>query len=407
MFTLHAIISTVIELLMAVALLILIVRIRHLRVLYDELSQEKEVMFGFIHDIAEVFADADTVDMDLMLRRVLFYAMRTTRAGAGAVYVLDHDGVLRARALSGLFPPMSPEAPDTTAQAASKAHYVEQLARAERIHVGQGLVGTVADLGRPILIEDAERDPRVPRYKDEYLRIHSVLMVPMRFHDRILGVLAVVNRVDGRPFIQTDLNLLEALADQASVSIHFAQLREALEEKRRIDHDLDLARHIQGALLPKYIPTLEGIQLAAFNDPALEVGGDYYDFVPVDDDHVGLVIADVSGKGISGAIMMSVCRSVLRSQARGCQHPTEVLRAVNRFMYEDIAEDMFVSMLYMVYDIRSHRLLIARAGHERPLLYSPADDRFTILDSGGIALGIGPADNFDRLLEEASRPVDQ
>jgi sigma-B regulation protein RsbU (phosphoserine phosphatase) len=240
----------------------------------------------------------------------------------------------------------------------------------------------------------------VPHYDLDYLKIRSILLVPMRFHQQVLGVIAVVNRVDGRPFIQTDLNLLQALADQASVSIHFAQLRETLDEKQRIDHDLDVARQIQMSLLPKEIPRIEGVELAAYNYPALEVGGDYYDFVRVDDDRIGIAIADVSGKGISGAIMMSMCRSVLRSQAPGKVSPSEVLRGVNKLMRADIADDMFVSMLYMVLNIQTRELLIARAGHERPILAPGDGSGLRIIESPGLAIGIGDESAFDTIIKD-------
>lgn len=381
-------------------------RVRRLAAERDGLVQEKEVIFGFVHDVGEVFSGTEAADLELLLKRVLFYALRTTRAAAGAIFLPEPDGAtLRARALSGIFPPLEGAADMGLERAVSKSQHVERIVRAQRLRKGAGLVGQVADLGAALLIEDAERDPRVPRFEEDFLRIRSILLVPMRFHRRVLGVLAVVNRVDGRPFIQADLNLLQALADQASVAVHFAELRQALEEKQRIDRDLDVARQIQMSLLPKEIPRVPGFELAAFDYPALEVGGDYYDFVPVDDAHLGIAIADVSGKGISGAIMMSMCRSVLRSQARGCPRPADVLRAVNRFMREDIAEDMFVSMLYMVLDVAQRQLSVARAGHERPILISADGGRLQVLDSPGIALGLGPPEVFDELLGEITVPL--
>jgi len=213
-------------------------------------------------------------------------------------------------------------------------------------------------------------DPRIPKFSLDFLTVRSLLLVPMRMHQTPMGVLAVVNRVDGQPFIQADLNLLQALADQASISVHFSSLRETLEGKQRIDHDLQVARGIQTGLLPKAIPAVPGTELAAFYTPAMEIGGDYYDFFPVDDRHLGIAVADVSGKGIAGAIMMSVCRSVLRAQAPGNRSPAVVLQALNRVISPDMAENMFASVLYMVLDTQEHRLTVARAGHERPILCS-------------------------------------
>ncbi len=391
------------ELLLVLALFLVITRMRQARAECEGMRQEREVIFGFVHDVGEVFADVDNIDMELMLSRVLFYALRTTKAGAGALFRVEKDETtLRARAVSGIFPPLVGEVDAGLERAMSKSQHIERMVKSQRILKGVGLVGEVFDFALPILVEDAERDPRVPQYDEDYLKIRSILLVPMRFHQRVLGVLAVVNRVDGHPFIQSDLNMLQALADQASVSLHFAELRETLDEKQRIDHDLDVARQIQMSLLPKQIPKFPGFELAAFDYPALEVGGDYYDFIPVDEDRVGIAIADVSGKGISGAIMMSICRSLLRSQARGGKSPAEVLKAVNQLMREDIADDMFVSMLYMVLNTKTHELIVARAGHERPIIAPGDGSGLHIIDSPGIAIGIGGEATFDSILKEVS-----
>ncbi len=381
-------------------------RLRRLRRERDELLQEKDVIFGFVHDVAEVFSDAGAADLDPMLKRVLFYALRTTRAGAGAIYLFDPDGeLLRCRAISGIFPPLLGGVDTGLERAMSKSQHVESLVKSKLIRRGEGLVGDVADFGNPILIADAEPDPRVPRYELDFLRIHSLLLVPMRFHQKVLGVLAVVNRVDGTPFIQADLNLLQALADQASVSVHYAGLRETLDEKQRIDHDLGVARRIQTSLLPKAIPKVAGLEVSAFNYPAQEIGGDYYDFVQVDDTHLGIAIADVSGKGIVGAIMMSVCRSVLRAHAPGNPSPARVLCLLNRVLSQDVSEDMFISMLYMVLNTATRELTVARAGHERPILSSGDGSGFTIIDSPGIAIGISDTPTFERVLHEVTLPL--
>ncbi|MBU0677926.1 MAG: SpoIIE family protein phosphatase, partial [Verrucomicrobia bacterium] len=283
-------------------------------------------------------------------------------------------------------------------RAVSKSQHVESLVLSQAIRKGEGLLGEVADLGTSILIEHPERDPRVPKYEMDFLQIRSIVMVPMRFRQGVLGVLAVVNRVDGQAFTEADTSMLQALADQASVSVYYAGMRETLLEKQRMDGDLSFARQIQSSLLPREIPQVEGVELAAFNVPAQEVGGDYYDFVKVDDSHIGMMIADVSGKGIAGAIVMSMCRSALRAQAPGCLSPSEVLRAMNRALAADLSEDMFVSALYMVLNVETREIVISRAGHERPILISGQGDGFSIIDSAGIAIGIADIETFEALI---------
>jgi sigma-B regulation protein RsbU (phosphoserine phosphatase) len=396
------ILNTLLELLLAAGGAYLFLRLQRLRKERDNLLQEKDIIFGFVHDVGEVFAESENLEPDLLLKRVLFYALRTTKAASGAIYLYEGTSdQLQARAVSGIFPPLTEPIGGALDSVVSRSKHIENLVRTRTVSKGEGLIGEVADLGTPILIEDGDRDPRVPRHQIDFLKVRSLLLVPMHFHQNILGVLVVANRVDGQPFDPTDQNLLQALADQASASVHYAGLRDTLDEKKRIDHDLRVARRIQTSLLPKELPHLSGVELAAFNDPAQEIGGDYYDVVQIDDKHLGIAIADVSGKGIGGAILMSVCRSVLRAQSAGNFSPAAVLKSINRVMSRDISEDMFVSMLYMVLHTDTHELVVARAGHERPVLVS-ADGQILPIDSPGTAIGMMDVDTFERLLQETT-----
>ncbi len=363
--------------------------------------KERDVAFGFVHDVGDVFADVEDVDVPGLLQRVLFYALTTTRAGSGAAYLLDNEGeILVPTALTGVFPPIVRGVDKAYKGAFSKTRHIEQIVRSQPARMGEGLVGSVAQLNRAILIPVAETDPRIIPFEDEFLTVHTILLVPMRFRRHVIGVLAVVNRVDGECFTEGDRNLLQSLADQASVSIHYAQVNVALDEKRRMDYDLSLASRIQAALLPKAIPHLPGVELAAFSVSAKQVGGDYYDVVEIDQDHVGLAIADVSGKSVSGAILMSVCRSLLRIGAKDCVSPRETLCRLNRMIADDLPEDMFITFLYMVLNTRTRELTVARAGHVSPIIYSHERGKISTVESEGIAIGIGGADLFDETLQE-------
>lgn len=377
-------------------------RSQRLRRTCDQLLAEKEVIFGFVHDVGEVFAEAEQIEPGLLLKRVLYYALHTSHGTAGAIYLADEAGdALHARAITGVFPPLVNDVGDSLDASVSRSRHVENLVRTRIIQKGEGLVGTVADLGTPILIPDAETDPRVPRHHLDFLRIRSLLLVPLRFHQHVMGVLAVVNRVDGQAFVETDLNLLQALADQASAAVYYAGLRDSLDEKKRIDHDLSLAREIQATLLPRELPTVEGVEVTAFNQPAKQIGGDYYDIIRIDEKHLGLAIADVSGKSIGGAMLMSVCRSVLRAQAPGILSPAALLKSINRAMSEDVSEDMFVTMLYMVLNLESGKLVVARAGHEKPLVVR-SDRRVEFIESKGTAIGLMDTELFDQLINETT-----
>lgn len=179
-----------------------------------------------------------------------------------------------------------------------------------------------------------------------------------------------------------------------------ARRRAEKAEKERLERDLEIARAIQQHLLPSAYPTIQGVQVRAMNIAAMKVGGDYYDFIRVDDNHIGLAIADVSGKGMSGALIMAVCRSALRAKAAGICSPAVVLKEVNRAIQEDMSEDMFISMIYGVVNIASREFTFCRAGHEPLLLHRHAAGTDEFLAPRGMALGIDAGSVFDPILQE-------
>ncbi|MDF3127736.1 SpoIIE family protein phosphatase [Kiritimatiellaeota bacterium B1221] len=382
--------------------------LRRIRLERDNLVKEKEVIFNYVQNIGETFTESETLDVDKLMQRVLYYALRTTHTSGGAIYLREDGDMLRCRAVSGVFPPMFNlhQFYGGMDVRALKTEQIEEMILNTRLAVGEGLIGQGADFGTPILISKAELDPRVPHYDRSLLDVNSLLLVPMRFRHEVIGVVCVVNRVDHVPLGERDQNLLQALADQASLSIYYAQFRAALDEKRRMDQDLDLAKRIQTSLLPRKLPNVKGLNVHAFNLAAQEVGGDYYDVIPIDERYVGFAVADVSGKGIGGALMMSICRSVLRAHASKKTDPAEVLREVNQTMIGDIYEDMFVTMIYMVYDTETRELAMARAGHDPAMILSPGQTEVLRKESGGMAVGLVDAELFDQLIETVKITLD-
>lgn len=372
-------------------------KLRHQR---DTLLQEKEAALGFVHNVGEVFVESETVDMDSLLSRALHYAVRTCKAGSGAIYLIDtRHSQLMARAVSGVFPPPFEIDLEKLQLGQDATFHLEQLIRQTPVRLGKGLIGEAAVLGNSILVEDAEMDARVPQIAVDFLQISTLLIVPMRFGHHTIGVMVLANRIDGKLFALPDLNLAQALAAQASIPIHYAGLQETLEEKRQLDRDMQMAQQIQYSLLPAELPTYPTVELAAFNHPALDIGGDYYDFIQIDDSHVGLAIADVSGKGIGGALMMAVCRSVLRINAQNEYDPSTMLCSLNKTLSENLADDMFISMLYMVLNTETHLLSYARAGHEAPIIIrhdSPVPEQE---ETAGIAIGLVDNETFASVIE--------
>ncbi|PYM09710.1 MAG: hypothetical protein DMF15_04780 [Verrucomicrobia bacterium] len=209
------------------------------------------------------------------------------------------------------------------------------------------------------------------------------------------------------PFTPSDFVVFKSIAEQSAFALYNAIIYSEANEKKRLDHDLEIARDIQRILLPEKSPNIPGFEIAGLNIPARQVSGDYFDYIRVDEHRLGLAIADVSGKGVPASLIMAICRSVLRSQAPQNPSPAEVLKAVNRQLYPDIKEDMFISMAYLVVDHSVGSVTIARAGHDAPLLYRRAPQTVELIKPPGMVVGIDSGSVFDRITNDFAIRLEQ
>jgi phosphoserine phosphatase RsbU/P len=337
-----------------------------------------------------------TSDLDGALETITEYIVESTGAEAGAIYLLDATGrTLQARTVHGLFPPMhQARGADRT-----KHKYREERIKQEKVNIGEGIIGFVAKAGESLLISDALSDPRTPKASEDFLQVRSMMAAPLRTRQRIMGVFAVVNKKGPTAFGDPDLRLLEQLAVQAALTVDIVCLYERQAAQQRIEQELHLAQEFQKMLLPSVLPKAEGLDIAGFSKPAQEVGGDYYDVFWVQPPaYLGVVIVDVAGKGIPGALVMAIFRSVLRAEAPGAMSPREVLKRVNRRILEDTKENMFVTVLYGIINVPTRRIRIVRAGHE-PMIVCTASGETRECMPEGIAVGMVEDEMFD-VLEE-------
>ncbi|RXE56062.1 serine/threonine protein phosphatase [Methanoculleus taiwanensis] len=174
----------------------------------------------------------------------------------------------------------------------------------------------------------------------------------------------------------------------ADLSSHIEELRRTTAENERMVKELEIAEEIQQSILPESAPALPGIELAGCSMPALEVGGDFYDYIPFGDARLGLAIADVSGKGVPAALFMALSRTLIRASALRNPDPAGAILEVNRFITLDSKTSMFVTLFYAVLDARERSFTYVNAGHNPPLLFRPGAGEALHLSGRGIALGI-------------------
>jgi serine phosphatase RsbU (regulator of sigma subunit) len=231
-------------------------------------------------------------------------------------------------------------------------------------------------------------------------------LIPIRFKEKMVGTLLVGEKLSEAPFHNEDLTLLTAIAKQASVAIENAFLYEELAEQERLKHELSIARRIQLASLPQTTPRVNGLDIAGVSIPALEVGGDYFDYLNGVPDHITVIVGDVSGKGTSAAIYMSKVQGILRSLHEFDLSPRELFIRANHLLYNDLERKSFVTSIGAEFDAVKHQVVLARAGH-LPLFYYRAKSRCVEkITPKGLGFGLDDEGVFAAELEEQTLQYD-
>ena len=254
---------------------------------------------------------------------------------------------------------------------------------------GQGVVGQVLATGEPVAVTaamSAEASQGRPCAQ-------SRLVVPIVGSSRrVLGALDVwSDQPDG--YDEQASSLLSAYGLAVAGAIESARLQAKIVDKRRLDSDLVLAREVMVELLPLTIPSLPGFDIAGSHETSLEVGGDYYEFIPLDDERWGVVIADVVGKGIAAALLVSAIRASIASLVGHELAVRAIMRRANRFFHESVEEGKYVTLFYAVIDVATRHMIYVNAGHVPPVLLR-ANGGVELLEDGGVPLGLFEAPRY-------------
>jgi serine phosphatase RsbU (regulator of sigma subunit) len=222
------------------------------------------------------------------------------------------------------------------------------------------------------------------------------LFKPLRLEDKMAGGFALGSKLMESRYNEDDMDMLRTLINQGAISIVNARLFQQQLAQERVTKELEIAIDIQLSFLPSKIATVEGLDLAAVFLPAKEVGGDFYDFIELPENKLGIVIADVVGKGIPAALYMALSRALIR--ACSAHEPTNLTKSVcqtNILIQECSNADLFVTLFYAIYDPATNKLRYVRAGHNYPILYKKNKNHFITLRGQGTALGV-----FDEIFLE-------
>ncbi len=325
---------------------------------------------SLLYQLTQTFNSS--LNLDEVLNRVMDEVIAATHAERGFVMLLEADEKLSFRIARGM--------DQTTIDA-------------PQFQVSRSVVERVAQKGQAVLTSDAQTDERFNiRQSVVLLGLRSILCVPLKLKGRVIGVIYVDNRLQAGIFTEADLRLLSAIASSAAVAIENARLYQVAVEKGRLEQELSMARRVQVSLLPRKMPQLSGWDFITRWKPARQVGGDYYDFIETDDGLLGLVIADVTDKGMPAALFMAFTRSIIRGNLDHATSPAAGINRVNRLICQESDNGLFVTLFYGLLDPNTGQLTYVNAGHNPPILISSSElghsTPMLYLESTGIPLGI-------------------
>lgn len=283
------------------------------------------------------------------------------------------------------------EEPDRLVFAAASGWLTEPVSKGRWVPLddssGPGLVMQTQQL---LVAEDLQQEdpaPWMPGWlRAEGFRGHAI--VPLVAEDRAIGTLVIDHR-EPRLLDEDDLRFLRLMANQAAIAIETARLHQEEIKRQRLEEELAVARQIQLSLLPEACPVVPGWEFCATYRAARLVGGDFYDFIdlPGEPSRLGLVIADVSGKGVPAALFMSLCRTMIRTTAFSGRNPASALMRANTLIMKDSQTRLFLSAFYANLDVVNGRLIYANAGHNWPLWFRAGSGECEELSASGIILG--------------------
>jgi serine phosphatase RsbU (regulator of sigma subunit) len=317
-----------------------------------------------------------TLDLSELLELILKIASQEVKADRGSVFLVDaQNKQLWSIVASGL------------------DH--QEI----RVPFGVGVAGRVAETGETVNVADAYTLPYFERGFDQKFnyKTKSLLCLPVRHHtNEIVGVIQLLNKTTGPEFTKEDEDFLQKLSGHIAMALENARLHRDALIKQRLEKELALARSIQRSLLPDQPPVVPGFEIAVLNEPCFEVGGDYYDFLSLGPQSLLLVIADVEGKGVGSALVMSNLQATLRALVMHL-HSLEVLAvSLNEMMFNDTKSEKYLSCFLGLIDTRRSGLHYINCGHVPPILVHGETGDYELLEEGGTVVGLFPSADYRR-----------
>jgi len=334
-----------------------------------ELSAQEK--YQLLRDLS--FKIKDTLDLNVILNHLLDSLKSIIDYDAAGIFVLSEniehpDYHFPNQKIAGI------------AKRGYSNHPVESD---EMLSKGKGIIGHVIKSKERIILEDVRLDSRYIVGRAETL---SEIVVPIIRDERAIGALDVESDKLSA-FDNHHLEILEFFADAAAISLEKAILHHQILEKKKLEEQMQMAKDVQSSLLPSQSPEIKGYDIAGICIPTFDIGGDYYDFISLDEENLAIVIADVSGDGIPAALIMASFRALLRNQLKSSTDPAEIMDLLNQQIPEVSRKRDFITAFYGKLNFKNHTFSFVNCGHNPPLLLKP-NGKIILLETGGPSLNI-------------------
>lgn len=334
--------------------------------------------YQLLKDIS--FKIKDTLDLNIILNLLLDSLKTVIDYDAAGIFVLSEaiehpDYHFPGQKIGGI----------------AKRGYEEHPVEAdEMLSKGKGIIGYVINSKKSLIIDDVRNDNRYIMGRKKTL---SEVAVPIIKNGKAIGALDVESdRLSA--FNQHHLEILQFFADASAISLEKAILHHQILEKKKLEEQMQIAKDVQLSLLPAQPPEIEGYEIAGVCIPTFEIGGDYYDYIKLDENNLAIVIADVSGDGIPAALIMASFRAMLRNQLKLNNDPAEIMNILNQQIPEISRKRDFISVFYAKLNFKEHICTYTNCGHNPPLLLR-SNGKMELLEQGGAALNILEDAKFD------------
>ena len=326
-----------------------------LRKAVDELS--------VLNDLARVISSAMT--LDAVIENVVKKSVKAVHGQQGMITLVDEDVPTEMKTL-------------IRTQNSTSDH--------QQFHLNQNILGWMMINKKPMMTNDLSSDPRFTGVRTEG-EIRSILCVPLLAKNKLIGILAVFNKSEDNGFTEDDKRLLSILATQSAQVLETTRLYQQEQSLKVIQEQVRLAAVIQNDLLPKKFPTIPGYEIVGKSIPAQQVGGDYFDFIPLNKKEMAICVGDVSGKGFPASLLMANLQATLRGQTMVTSSAQQCIKHSNKLLFESTSSEKFATLFYGLLDWEQHKFQFCNAGHDPPIHISHSGHQKR-LSTGGIVLGI-------------------